>query len=167
MFARPDDIRDLEKVDLRSILMQSIEFCQAKTKRTVKSLTFDVARNFPEIISNSHSLLHTMVNLLINAAQSADKNDSWIKICVMQNEPSPDHIVIRVEDNGCGMASNTKQKIFDPFFTTKAKGVGTGLGLYISQSLINALGGYIKVESEPGKGSRFDVILPAKYTNTA
>ena len=54
----------------------------------------------------------------------------------------------------------SRRKIFDPFFTTMSTAEGTGLGLYICHNLIQGLGGRIEVESEPGKGSRFMVILP-------
>jgi signal transduction histidine kinase len=63
-----------------------------------------------------------------------------------------------VRDNGCGMSEKIKKKIFEPFFTTKAS-MGTGLGLYVCNFLIASLGGSIDVESEPGKGSLFRVVL--------
>jgi two-component system NtrC family sensor kinase len=55
-----------------------------------------------------------------------------------------------------------KQKIFDPFFTSKSRSDGTGLGLYVCYNLTEAMRGRIEVESEPGKGSTFRVILPDK-----
>ena len=71
-----------------------------------------------------------------------------------------DHFIIELSDNGCGMDQKTLLKIFTPFFTTKAPGQGTGLGLYVCQDLVKDLGGWIEVQSEPGNGSVFKVILP-------
>ena len=72
------------------------------------------------------------------------------------------HLILEVSDNGIGMEEKTKEKIFDPFFTTKSLAEGTGLGLYVCQGLVHSLRGRIEVESEPGKGSKFRVILPDK-----
>ena len=71
----------------------------------------------------------------------------------------PDHLMIEVSDNGCGMNEETIKKIFDPFFTIKSPGKGIGLGLTISHNLIEQIGGRIEVESEPNKGSTFKLIL--------
>jgi hypothetical protein len=68
---------------------------------------------------------------------------------------------IVISDSGEGIAPESLEKIFDPFFTTKEPGRGTGLGLSISASIIDSFGGRITVESEPGKGSRFSIWLPA------
>jgi CheY-like chemotaxis protein len=69
-----------------------------------------------------------------------------------------------VRDTGSGMTREVSQRIFDPFFTTKGTGGGTGLGLSISHSIITAAKGEIVVESEPGKGTCFRVILPLAQT---
>jgi signal transduction histidine kinase len=65
-----------------------------------------------------------------------------------------------VKDNGCGMSEDERLKVFDPFYTTKEPGGGTGLGLSISLRTIRSFGGIITVESEPGVGSSFSVVLP-------
>ncbi|HKQ79757.1 MAG TPA: ATP-binding protein [Blastocatellia bacterium] len=70
-----------------------------------------------------------------------------------------DHAWIQIRDFGVGMTPEVKARIFNPFFTTKAVGVGTGLGLWVCQSIIKSLGGSIEVESEPGKGTIFTLNL--------
>ena len=71
-----------------------------------------------------------------------------------------DRVAIKVKDTGYGIAKEHLTSIFDPFFTTKPTGEGTGLGLSVSYGIIKSHGGDIFVDSEPGKGSQFTVVLP-------
>ena len=73
---------------------------------------------------------------------------------------SQTRVIVEVKDTGSGMSPETMSRIFDPFFTTKPVGLGTGLGLAISYRIVRDLGGDIEVESRPGGGSTFRVLLP-------
>lgn len=74
-----------------------------------------------------------------------------------------EHVVLSVSDTGVGMAPNVKEHIFEPFFTTKRPGEGAGLGLYVCYGIISRSHGHIEVNSQPGKGTRFDIYLPRVY----
>jgi signal transduction histidine kinase len=67
---------------------------------------------------------------------------------------------VLVEDDGCGIAPEIQGRVFDPFFTTKPVGVGTGLGLGIAYQIVKSHGGEIRLDSEPGRGTRVRVRLP-------
>ncbi|HXV60477.1 MAG TPA: HAMP domain-containing sensor histidine kinase [Vicinamibacteria bacterium] len=70
------------------------------------------------------------------------------------------YVCILIRDEGSGMPADVRERIFEPFFTTKESGEGTGLGLSVTYGIVQEHGGYIDVESEPGRGSCFSVFLP-------
>jgi two-component system NtrC family sensor kinase len=101
---------------------------------------------------------HLLTNLVANAVD-AMPNGGRLEVQARQEGRD---LVLRVSDNGTGMAPDVKRHIFEPFYTTKPNGKGTGLGLAICKEIARALKGRIDVESEPGKGSAFTVRFPAE-----
>ena len=112
-----------------------------------------------------------LVNLVINARDSIEKSGTIIietagisidvDYCKKNPEFNPgDYIVLFVRDTGCGIEKETASKIFEPFYTTKAPGKGSGLGLSTVYGVVKQNGGFIKVDSEPGMGSVFEIYLP-------
>jgi PAS domain S-box-containing protein len=161
-FAQSGGIKPFSWVDLAILADKVLSICQNKIRKTVKSLIKDVPEGLPKIYSDPYTLEQVLINLLLNAAQAADKPDPWVKLTIMVNDEWKDHAIIQVSDNGCGIDQKNRLKIFDPFFTTKPSQEGTGLGLYVCHNLVEGLGGRIEVESKPGEGSSFTVILPDK-----
>lgn len=112
-----------------------------------------------------------LLNLYINAWQAMPKGGVLTLATAnveikeedlqSQNVPPGRYVRISVSDTGLGMDPQTQKKIFDPFFTTKEIGRGSGLGLASVYGIINNHQGFIEVSSEPGKGSTFDLFLPA------
>lgn len=102
------------------------------------------------------------LNLIINAAQALDEAEVKRNRILVRTYDSGDDVVFEVSDNGPGIAPELLPRIFDSFFTTKPPGVGTGLGLPISQGIVRALGGEITVETQLGRGATFRVRLPAQ-----
>jgi signal transduction histidine kinase len=159
-FARPQGNENLRFVNLRPVIEQSIELCQSQVKKRVQILSVHIPQNLPLIHINPQIIEQVLINLVTNAAQAADKENSWIKVGVELGETEKDYIILEVKDNGCGISSKFDKEIFDPFYTTKGTEMGTGLGLYISKNLIESLDGRIEMKSKLGEGSTFRVILP-------
>jgi PAS domain S-box-containing protein len=147
-------------VDLKAISKKAFDICRIKLKRTIQFYMDDIPEEFPKIYTEPNALEHILINLLMNAAQASNKEDSSIRLRAMTGKTWLDHTVIEVTDNGCGIKAEDIAHIFDPFFSTKSPSDGTGLGLYVCHDLVTGLGGRIEVETEVGKYSTFRVILP-------
>jgi signal transduction histidine kinase/CheY-like chemotaxis protein len=158
-FVRERGQGEKRRIDLKQVVEKGISICLARIKKTVKTFESNIPEGLPALFTDPLAIEQIVVNLLINAAQAADKEDSRVRLTITsQNEPEGE-VIVEVCDNGCGMDTETQRKIFDPFFTTKAIGVGTGLGMFICHRLVTELGGHIEVRSEVGKGSIFKVRL--------
>ena len=116
----------------------------------------------PAVKCNISEIKQVFVNLLVNAAHAIEK-EGIIKITTGVTD---NNIYAKIEDNGCGISKEKIKKIFDPFFTTKKVGEGSGLGLWISSSIIEKHGGNLKVESEVGKGTTFIIELPMSHVES-
>lgn len=120
-----------------------------------------VVKNYgdlPLIRCYPDNLNQVFMNLLVNAAQAIEGKGE-ITITTGLRDPG-DEVVVEIGDNGKGIEPENLSRIFDPGFTTKGAGVGTGLGLSIVYQIIKDHSGRIDVESEPGKGTTFRIVLP-------
>ena len=110
----------------------------------------------PQIRCLPSQLNQVFMNMLVNAAQAISKDG------VITIRTGTEHGWVRIDigDNGAGIAPEDMRRIFDPFFTTKPIGLGTGLGLSVSYSIIKKHGGEVTVDSTPGVGTTFTVRLP-------
>jgi PAS domain S-box-containing protein len=111
-----------------------------------------------EVVLAEGEVKQILYNLIRNAIQASPAGETVVVAARQEGS----EIAVSVEDHGLGIASDVTARIFDPFFTTKQAGPegGMGLGLSVSRSLIDAMGGRIEVSSEEGKGSMFTAIFP-------
>lgn len=131
-----------------------------QVRKLVRRLDVDVAPGLPEVVMSPGRIEQVLINLLLNAGQAADKEDSFVRLTARPARAEPGWVELAVEDNGAGIARDQRERIFEPFYTTKGREQGTGLGLSISQRIVEEHGGRLGVESTPGEGSRFTVLLP-------
>ena len=116
----------------------------------------DLDPELPDIMLDPDQIRQVFLNI-INNAGDAIENSGMITLTTRSNER---FLRATITDTGKGMTSDQIERIFDPFFTTKEVGKGTGLGLSVSLNIVQAMGGAIEVQSMPGAGSSFTVVLP-------
>jgi PAS domain S-box-containing protein len=117
----------------------------------------------PAVIASEAQLGQVFLNLVLNAAQAIPPGrPSEHRIRVTSRfEAASGLVVVEVADTGAGIRPEHLRRIFEPFYTTKPEGVGTGLGLFVCQGIVAALGGEISAQSTMGSGTTFRVALPA------
>ena len=156
---RPAPLR-LARTDLGKLLDETSELLRPSLRRQRVELVTAAAAALPEIRIDPAKIRQILVNLIQNAAEAMQDQGGRITLRA-SGFPAEAAVVIAVEDNGPGIAPDRLARVFEPFFTTKF--TGTGLGLAISKSLVEQHGGRIEVTSEPGKGTAFLLILPARF----
>lgn len=155
-FARREDFNP-DLIDINVSVQRSIDLIQHELIARNIRLKFIPDPCLPAILASENQIQSVWLNLLLNAMDSTDKEQAEI---LLQTRCLENGVEVSVLDNGKGIPAERLSTIFEPFYTTKAPGRGTGLGLSLSQRIVKQHGGVIQVESQPGVGSRFSVILP-------
>jgi PAS domain S-box-containing protein len=156
-FSRKEEQRQ-ENVDIAAVLRDAIQLLRATVPTSIHFA--EEIEAVPAVMGDANQLHQVIVNLVNNAAQAIGDAHGTITFALGPEE-SGATLCLSIADTGSGMDAPTKARIFEPFFTTKEAGAGTGLGLSVVHGIVTQHGGQIAVESEPGRGTRFDVILPA------
>jgi PAS domain S-box-containing protein len=157
-FARLDQAA-IDRVDLNAAIASSLELIRGRLERHQIEVVQDFGE-IPPVVCAPAQINQVILNLLLNAQQAieaAQRAGGRIEIGTRANRKE---VILEITDDGCGMPQEIHSRIFDPFFTTKPVGEGTGLGLSISHGIVCDHGGRIEVESTPGQGARFRVVLP-------
>ena len=148
-----------EPVDLQLVVEDAIRITQEAISSSAR-----LERDFrpaPMVDANQKRLCQVFVYLLTNAAEAVPAGSperNYVSVGIATDVLG--RAVVEVRDTGIGISQDILHRIFDPFFTTKSFGKGTGLSLAMAQGIVTALGGEISVESQPGEGSVFRVVLP-------
>lgn len=146
----------IESCSLNSIIQSVIDDFADQAEQQKVSIQFQKEGNIPEIVSDPFRITDCLSNLLENAMESSTGGDS---IIVSIKEGS-NMVKISVQDTGAGISTVEQEKIFKPFYTTKMR--GPGLGLAIVERSAKELKGRVEVDSQPGRGSTFTLVLPVK-----
>lgn len=152
--------------DVHQVLNQALDLVGSLAQFRPVQVERDFADDLPEVAVDASQMQQVFLNLLVNAGEAMPQGGK-LTIRTRRRSPwPPDHrdgeaVEITFRDTGVGIPNDVLDKIFDPFFTSKEVGKGTGLGLAVSHGIVERHGGTIEVESRPGEGTAFTVILPA------
>lgn len=156
-FARHMDVKH-EALALSSLLKEVYGFLEKEAEYRNLDVRFQIDDQVQPIVSDRGQLQQVFLNILNNAF-AAVPDGGRIDISVANQ--GEEEVAVVIADNGIGIPKEHLERIFEPFFTTK-QGSGTGLGLSITYGIVQKLGGKILVDSKPGQGTRFTVVLPRK-----
>ncbi len=150
---------------LRASLPTTISFeLNIRSTRMVNADPTQIQQIIMNLCTNSYHAMRENGGVL--TVELIDLRYKKIKPEIRQNLDKVRHVLLRVKDTGQGISSSSLSKIFDPYYTTKPKEEGTGLGLAIIHGIVNSYNGFIDVQSEPGKGTSFDIYIPAVKRDT-
>ena len=157
-FARSSQT-EKEAIKIHEAIDEVLNFIQHHSELSNIEIEKEYDTNIPPLLLDEKKIKQVLMNLIMNAKHAVGKSGA-IRLSTAYNR-STRQVSIKIADTGCGIEKKNISRIFDPFFTTKSTGEGTGLGLSVSYGIIKNHGGNIFVESEPGKGATFTVVLTA------
>jgi signal transduction histidine kinase len=154
-FARDREPRKAP-ANITTILQKSMAILENEFRLRHIQIEKDFAPAMQDSCFDANQLEQVFVNLLLNAAQAIEENG---RITIRSRiDAARREVAVDIIDTGCGIAPEHMEKIFEPFFSTKKN--GSGLGLAVSFGIVKNHGGRLEASSEPGRGSRFTVVLP-------
>ncbi len=169
-------------LDVVPLAKETIKFLRSSLPSTI-DVRLDAGAGAGTVLADPTQIHQVLMNLCTNAAHAMRASGGRLRIVIDGASPPPEVLAeltdgprpegfvrLSVSDTGHGIEPSCLNRIFDPFFTTKAPGEGTGLGLSVVYGIVKSLGGAIRVDSTPGRGSTFDIYLPvvvAPRTNPA
>jgi two-component system, NtrC family, sensor kinase len=144
--------------DLNALIQRTASLVSHKMELAGVRLEMDLQPGLPQVPCDGSQMQQVIMNLMLNGTESI-KGGGTVAVST-RAAPGADWVTLEVRDTGTGIPPEILPKIFDPFFTTKEEGKGVGLGLAVVYGIISAHGGDIEVESPPGRGATFRVMLP-------
>jgi two-component system sensor histidine kinase ChiS len=143
---------------INQLLKNTLLLVEPQLKRIGGKLKLNLGHDLPFVVGNDIQLEQVFINLCNNACDAMEQSEE--RILTIQSMAVGDEVLVRVSDTGTGMRPEVQERIFESFFTTKSSAKGTGLGMSISQNIVEQHKGRILLESTEGKGTSFEVRLP-------
>jgi len=148
---------ELESLDVNKVLQDVLSLVEHQLEGSRIRVRREFDADLPRVRGNENKIQQVFFNLILNARDAMPRG-GWLTLTTRADD---DTVIAEVRDTGHGIKREDIKRIYDPFFTTKGLGRGTGLGLSVSYGIVQEHGGAIFVDSVPGKGTTFQVALPA------
>jgi polar amino acid transport system substrate-binding protein len=158
-FARQDTSATVETVDFNTVVQAAVRLVESSIRSATNHFETSYLPHLPLIQGNAQRIEQVVVNLILNACQSLPDMNRCISLDTSY-EQELERVVLRLADEGNGIAAEHIPHLTDPFFTTKRESGGTGLGLSVSATIVKEHGGSLKFASEPGTGTVVTLALP-------
>jgi two-component system NtrC family sensor kinase len=162
-FSRKSEV-SAQEADIGASLEEILPLLEKRARLARVSIHTAVPSGLSKVAIEELQLEEVLINLITNAIQAMsgqERGNLWLEA-----EEVGERVTITVRDDGPGIAEEVRDRLFDPFVSTKPLGQGTGLGLSICYGIVKRYDGEIRVESEPGQGATFRVILPVQRDTT-
>jgi len=158
-YSRPQNGQTEKRVSINKVLEFSISILKNQIKKYTDNFSFEPGENIPLFSGNFQQIEQVIINLIQNALHSLPDRTCGIRVWSFYDKKE-DVVVVKVIDDGIGMNPKILDRITDPFFTTKQDQGGTGLGLYISYSIVKSHQGIMEFNSLPGEGTVVTIKIP-------
>jgi len=160
-FARKSEAR-VEAADVNAAVDEVLPFLEKQAKLARVTIERNLQPDLPRVAIEELQLEEVLINLITNSIQAmSDRGRGTIWLETLEQNGK---VVVTVRDDGPGIDEEIRDRLFDPFVSTKGPGQGTGLGLSICYGIVKRYDGEIRVESSPGEGATFRVVLPVHRT---
>lgn len=154
--------------EVQATAQTAIQIARPKAERAGVTLQTGTVEPVPPLSGDPAHFTVALANVILNAIDAAAANDrSDRRVTVSIGADGGRETRVIVSDTGDGIPEDIREKVFDPFFTTKDEARGTGLGLTIARRIVREHGGTIEVESRPGEGATFTLVLPRSATGVS
>ncbi|XXJ19313.1 ATP-binding protein [Desulfovibrio caledoniensis] len=161
---------EAQSITISPIVKETVRFLKSSLPASI-DIQYRIGQPEPPVLADPTQVHQVLMNLCTNGAHAMDQNEGTLLIDLRfeksarhPEQEGPDgkrFLVLAVQDTGKGIPPDRLERIFDPFYTTKPLGQGTGLGLSVVQGIVKGWGGFVRVESTPGKGTSFHIYIPA------
>jgi signal transduction histidine kinase len=165
MFSR-GPVRQPEEIHVPTVLEKGVQINLDDLREKGINIVREIGENLPTLYGDAEQLEEAFVNLIQNAVQAMNPTGVLTLRAAPESKDGGTSVRIEIQDTGEGMSEEILERIFDPFFTTKEGAEGTGLGLSVCRRIVEEHHGTIAVQSRPGEGSIFTILLPVLRSDT-
>ncbi len=142
------------------VVKSACQIIEYEVKKNTRNFHVNIETDIPLIGCNAQQLEQVIINLVLNALKALPDRNCELSVCIV-NLPHSEYIEIQVRDSGVGIPKELLARLNESFFTTRSGSGGTGLGLFICDSIVKELNGTMFFESELGSGTTVTIRLPS------